>query len=72
MSSLNANLPSPLLYQNTFGAAYWQWATGELTQNAAGVASVADLGNNAFAGYYEISYFHTEYFNNNAIAQNVN
>jgi hypothetical protein len=28
LSSLNANLPSPLLYQNTFGAAYWQWATG--------------------------------------------
>lgn len=29
----------------------------------AGVSSIADLGNNAFAGYYEIPYFMTNYFN---------
>ena len=71
LNTFNANLPSPLVYENTFGAAYWQWATGQLTQQVSGVSSIAELGNNAFAGYYEISYFHSDYFNTVANAQNM-
>ena len=67
----NDQLPSPTQYQNTFGAAYWQWATGQLTQNSNLVTSIALLGNNAFAGYNEISYWHTDYFDFEANAQNV-
>jgi Fe2+ transport system protein B len=60
----NSAIPSPSTYQNGFGSAYWQWATGQVTQNIlSGVTSVAMLFPNVFAGYYEISYFHTDYFN---------
>ena len=56
-------IPSPEKYQNTFGIAYWQWCSGLVTENIANVDSVAKLGTNAFAGYYEISYFKTNFFN---------
>jgi hypothetical protein len=71
LQTYNANLPSPPEFQNTFGTAYWQWATGELTLANEGVESIALLGNNAFAGFNEISYFHSAYFNSQANAANV-
>jgi hypothetical protein len=58
----NENLPSPAEYQNTFGAAYWQWATGQITQNLAAKISIADIGVYEFAGYYEMYYFKATYF----------
>jgi len=66
----DANIPSPVEYQNTFGYAYWQWATGQITQISDNVDSVALLGNNAFAGYFEIPYFRTNYFNTIVNANN--
>lgn len=69
--TVEANLPSPVEYQNAFGFAYWQWATGQITQVTNSVASIALLGNNAFAGYYEITYFRSAYFNTIANAANV-
>jgi hypothetical protein len=68
----NINLPSPAEYQNTFGVGYWQWATGQITNDLAGVATMANFGNNEFVGYYDIPYFKSNYFNAVAIPQNQN
>ena len=48
---------------------YWQWANAYLTETV-GAPSVALLSK-AVAGYFEISYFHTAYFNTVASAANV-
>jgi hypothetical protein len=63
LDTFNINLPSPAEYQNTFGVGYWQWATGQITQDLASVATMAYLGNDLFVGYYDIPYFKTNYFN---------
>jgi len=67
---VNFALPSPAKYSNTFGFGYWQWATGQITQNLASVASMALLGSNLFVGYYDIPYFKTNYFNPLVNSQN--
>ena len=59
----STGIPSPAEYQNTFGFAYWQWAAGAITQTYWSVDSVQGLGNNAFVGFYEMSYFKANYFN---------
>jgi len=58
----DAQLPSPDAFKNTFGSAYWQWAGGNVTRNATGQDSISLMFPNVFAGYQEISYFHTVYF----------
>lgn len=63
LDTFNIALPSPPEYQNTFGVGYWQWATGQITQDLASVSSMALLGSNLFVGYYDIPYFKTNYFN---------
>ena len=70
LDTFNINLPSPAEYQNTFGVGYWQWATGQITQDLASVATMAYLGNDLFVGYYDIPYFKTNYFNVLANLQN--
>lgn len=49
---------------------YWQWANAFITQAVASVPSVADL-TNTVAGYFEIEYFHTAYFNTIANQDNI-
>ena len=50
-------------YQNVYGIAYWQWANAYITENNndPAAASVALLSNTV-AGYAEISYFKSQYF----------
>lgn len=38
--AFNANIPSSDLYLNTFGVAYWQWATGMYTEMSDQVSSI--------------------------------
>jgi hypothetical protein len=42
---------------------YWQWAAGYVTENTFGAPSIANLGSDVIAGYFEISYFKSAYFN---------
>jgi hypothetical protein len=66
----NINLPSPAEYQNTFGVGYWQWATGQITNDLAGLATMSYLGSVLFVGYYDIPFFKSNYFNDVANSQN--
>jgi hypothetical protein len=69
LDAFNIALPSPPEYQNTFGVGYWQWATGQITQDLASVSTMAYLGS-MFVGYYDIPYFKTNYFNSLVNSQN--
>lgn len=64
-------LPVNGTYNNPFGAMYWQWAKSWVTQSNTGVDSLAQVFPDQYIGYYEISYFKTDYFNVNANATNV-
>lgn len=58
-------------YANEFGAAYWQWANGWISENYFAQPSLAEVYPGWYAGYFEISYFHTNYFKQVAAPGNV-
>ena len=61
-ASQNNALPSPVSYENNIGWGYWQWATGEITSTHFSHSSIESMNSNAFAGYYEMPYFISNYF----------
>lgn len=63
--------PVNATYQNEFGAAYWQWANGYISQTYDSKASMGEVYQGWYAGYYEISYFKSMYFNTVASQGNI-
>lgn len=57
-------------YENIEGAGYWQWANAYLTNDNSFKISFTSM-TNTVAGYPEISFFHTSYFNTIANAANI-
>jgi len=55
--------PVNATFNNIFGVMYWQWANGDVTENTFSEPSIANLGSDLIAGYFEISYFKSAYFN---------
>ena len=65
------NLPCNSTYQNNFGIMYWQWANSFVTADKFSEPSMAMVYPANYAGYNEIGYFKTAYFDANASASNV-
>jgi hypothetical protein len=66
------SLPTNGTYVNNFGLMYWQWANSYLTETYFnGIPSLANYWPLNYAGYYEISYFKTAYFNTVASQANI-
>lgn len=50
---------------------YWQWANAYVTENQLGVPSIKSLGSDLVVGYYEISYWKSDFFNVIASQENI-
>ena len=70
LPALYSLIPDSTQYQDEFGVMYWQWANAYITESTLSAPSVAVIsaasGANTVAGYFEISYFHSAYFNTSA------
>lgn len=64
-------LPVNSTFSNIFGVMYWQWANAYVTESAYSAPSIKSLGSDLVVGYYEISYWHTAFFNQIASQDNI-
>lgn len=62
-SSQNASIPSTSTYQNANGFQYWQWASAWASNQYGWGFSIADADFNVIQGFYEISYWKSNFFN---------
>ena len=63
-------LPVNGTFVNPFGAAYWQWANSYVSMAQYGLPTMAQVYPGQYSGYYEIGYWHTDYFDNYVIQWN--